>query len=293
MNKIAIITVTYNAAEYLSDFLNSLNLQENKNFKVFFVDNYSSDNTLELIKKYSKFEFEIISNQANFGVAKGNNIGIKKAMSENINWILLANNDITFDSNILLKFNEIIDIYDSEFSVFVPKIYDNSLPPRVWYSGGGFSLLKGNTGYHQKLFSKDSKVFNKHKKVAYSPTCFMLINSNVFDKVGYMDEKYFVYYDDTDFCWRLKKQNIPILYLGSISITHKIGSSTGGIDSDFTIKYSSRNRVYFLRKSIGWPTLIFFLPIFFLYYFNKYLLGSKNFYKFKLSIKGLIKGLTL
>ena len=61
MNKIAIITVTYNAAEYLSDFLNSLNLQENKNFKVFFVDNYSSDNTLELIKKYSKFEFEIIS----------------------------------------------------------------------------------------------------------------------------------------------------------------------------------------------------------------------------------------
>ena len=80
MNKIAIITVTYNAAEYLSDFLNSLNLQENKNFKVFFVDNYSSDNTLELIKKYSKFEFEIISNQANFGVAKGNNIGIKKAI---------------------------------------------------------------------------------------------------------------------------------------------------------------------------------------------------------------------
>ena len=78
MNKIAIITVTYNAAEYLSDFLNSLNLQENKNFKVFFVDNYSSDNTLELIKKYSKFEFEIISNQANFGVAKGITLESKK-----------------------------------------------------------------------------------------------------------------------------------------------------------------------------------------------------------------------
>ena len=292
MIKFAIITVTFNAEKYIQDFLDSLNSQNNKNFKVFFVDNNSVDNTKDIIIKNSNFEYELISNDENFGVAKGNNIGIKNAQSENIDWILLANNDTFFSSDTLLRLSESIKS-NTDYKAFVTKIYDNSRPPKVWYSGGNFSLFKGNTGYQENLFSVDNEVFNKNKEIKYSPTCFMLINSSVFNEIGLMDEKFFVYYDDTDFCWRLKKANISILYLGKIFVFHKIGSSTGGVDSDFTIRYSSRNRVYFLRKSMGIMPLFIFFPIFLIYYTYRYLIKFRNLNKFMISIKGLIRGLTL
>jgi hypothetical protein len=65
-----------------------------------------------------------------------------------------------------------------------------------------------------------------------------------------MDEQYFVYYDDTDFVWRLAQLGIRIRFVAAAVVLHKVSSSTGGGDSPFSVYYTNRNRVYFARKNL-------------------------------------------
>jgi hypothetical protein len=72
----------------------------------------------------------------------------------------------------------------------------------------------------------------------------------VFDDVGLMDEKYFVYWDDTDFCLRALRRGVPMFLLPELVLLHKVSSLTGGEESDFAIKYGVRNRLYYVRKHL-------------------------------------------
>jgi GT2 family glycosyltransferase len=88
----------------------------------------------------------------------------------------------------------------------------------------------------------------------------MFVDTEVFDKMGLMDEKYFVYVDDTDFIYRCVQNNISLWYDHTKTILHKVSSSTGGDDSPFYIYYSNRNKIYFVRKhyDLIFKTIAFF-----------------------------------
>jgi len=77
----------------------------------------------------------------------------------------------------------------------------------------------------------------------------MGIRASVFERIGLMDERYFVYYDDTDFVFRCLKHGLRLVYQGSAELRHKVSSSTGGGGSDFSIYYYNRNRLFFIRKN--------------------------------------------
>lgn len=94
----------------------------------------------------------------------------------------------------------------------------------------------------------DAAKYNVSLHCSYAPTCFMLIRKEVFDKVGLMDEKYFAYYDDTDFVLRAGKAGYRIFYEPSLFILHKVSAIAGG-ESPFYIYYSNRNKIYFIRKN--------------------------------------------
>ncbi|HQV60296.1 MAG TPA: hypothetical protein PLG08_05950, partial [Chitinophagaceae bacterium] len=79
-------------------------------------------------------------------------------------------------------------------------------------------------------------------------TCFMLVKKEVFEKVGFMDEKYFAYYDDTDFVLRATNRGYKIFYDPTLVILHKV-SSSAGTNSPFYVYYSNRNKLYFIRKN--------------------------------------------
>lgn len=69
-----------------------------------------------------------------------------------------------------------------------------------------------------------------------------------------MDEEYFVYWDDIDWMWRAKKAGVSLWYIGDAKLWHKVGSLTGGKESDFSIHYGARNMAYFLYKNTSWIT---------------------------------------
>ena len=214
----------------------------------------------------------LIKNTDNVGVAKGNNQGIELSLKNNCDYVLLLNNDIEFDDPGLISKMLSIARNRNE-KLIVPKIYffDSG---NIWCAGGDVSNWTGTTT-HRGEGEPDRGQYDTDGRVNYAPTCFMLIHKSVFEKIGMMDEKYFVYYDDTDFVWRANRSGFGIYYWAEGEVKHKVSSSTGGSASAFTTYYAQRNRLYFIRKNFGFSMKIISLC----YYFITRLLVWKLFSK--------------
>lgn len=258
--EIGIVTVLYNSESVLEDFFRTLNKQTYKNFILYLVDNNSTDMSVQRGKEYaSKVDFECkwLLQEENLGVAEGNNIGIKAALADGCNYILLSNNDIVLQDNTI---EMLLDgMLSMNASMAVPKIYYWNDPKRIWMAGGGFLWLQFTT-YHRGENELDSDLYDQQLEIEYAPTCFMLIEASLFSKIGFMNDLYFVYYDDTDFIWRaVKLQRYKLVYIPSARIQHKVSSCTGGSLSDFSIFYSKRNHLYFALKYCNGIHFIAFL----------------------------------
>ena len=230
--------------------------------------------------------YSIVANDDNRGVAAGNNQGIVKALDAGCEWILLLNNDTIFPPQL---FRHLVSACEAKkWRVVVPKMYFNFPPRAIWYGGGGFDSKKGYTGFHLGTEEVDVGQYDLQKTVDYAPTCCMLIHRTVFEQVGLMDESYFAYFDDTDFCWRLRKVGIPIGYAPGCPLIHKVGGSTGGTASVFYARLTARNRLYFLRKHFSRSAPVRWLAVFLPYYVYRYLLRTWNPRAFRASIAGTL-----
>ncbi|GHT23226.1 glycosyl transferase family 2 [Bacteroidia bacterium] len=267
--KIGIVTVLYNSASVLDDFFEALNKQTYKNFVLYVIDNASPDNSLckarELVKEVD-FSTTIIPELENWGIAKGNNIGIQRALAENCDYVLLANNDIVLEPTTIE--NLYYSMLAEGATMGVPKIYYYGTN-QIWAAGGNFVTWKAET-IHFGSLQEDQGQWDNPQVVNYSPTCFMLIDKQVFERVGMMDETYFVYYDDTDFVWRATmKGNEKLMYIPSSRLWHKESTSTGGNVSDFSTFYLHRNAIYFARKHFNLPRRLIVYSYHIAHYFLK------------------------
>lgn len=253
--KIGAVTITFNGEDVIDGFIDSINQQDYTNRILYVVDNYSKDQTISKIEKTSSLSDTcIIKNNFNNGVAGGNNQGIKRALEEGCEYIILINNDTEFEPTLFSKLYEISK--KTGYSVIVPKMMYYSEPDILWFAGGSFNKRMGYMNYHIGMGEKDMNQYGD-RLITYAPTCCALIHKSVFEDIGLMDEKYFVYFDDTDFWFRmLKDGRHKMFYFSDVHFFHKVGSLTkskkGTRDKftfgNFTIKYSTRNRVYYLRK---------------------------------------------
>jgi GT2 family glycosyltransferase len=270
---VGVVTVTFNSGTVLRGFMDSLLKQEHTEFVLYVVDNASSDHTLKVLSEYRDSRIVVVRNDTNVGVAEGNNIGIRAAIRDGCTSVLLINNDTVFDSDLLAKLAE--GLRKHGCGMIVPKILFFDQPDRIWSAGGYFSALRGSSG-HFGHGEKDEGKFDQPRAVNYNPTCCMLIEREAFDRVGLMDANYFVYCDDTDFCWRAHRAGIKLFYLPSARLLHKVASLTGGSESEFSIRYGVRNRVYFLLKNLSFWKNVFYLPTYQVYILVKYLLLQRR-----------------
>lgn len=245
--KIGIVTVLYNSEKVLDDFFDSLKRQTYKNFILYVIDNFSPDKSLEKARNLASecsFETKFIANKENYGVAKGNNQGIIYALHDGCDYVLLSNNDVVLEDDTIRLLCE--GLRETGADMAVPKIYLHD-SARLWCAGGKFSRLNDCT-VHFGYDKADGKRYSRIRRVAYAPTCFMLIDKSVFHDVGLMDEKYFVYYDDTDFVYRARKAHKRLFYIPEATMRHKESVCTGK-HSDFFYRYIYRNRIYFMSKT--------------------------------------------
>ena len=252
MDKIGIVTITYNSEKVLVPFIDCIVKQTYSNFILYVVDNNSSDNTCDLLSEIHDERVVLIKNQKNLGVAKGNNQGILKSIDDNCDQILLINNDVEFESKLLEKL--ILAQEKSNSSIISPKINYFSSKNKIWYAGSWFDKKRGFLPIHRGMGEIDYGQYNKVEQIEYSPTCCCLILKKVFEDVGLMDEDYFVYFDDTDFSYRiLNDGRHKMIYYPFIKFYHKVGSLTNSFDKkqyrgDFFIEQNISNHIFFLKK---------------------------------------------
>ncbi|WP_341313073.1 glycosyltransferase family 2 protein [Paraburkholderia sp. IMGN_8] len=251
--RVGVVTVLYQSDDVLEDFFASLKVQDGVLLKLYVIDNSATDSGSIMARELATLagiETEIVFNNANAGVARGNNQGIAMALADGCEYVLLANNDVDFlDPATIAKL--VAPISAGTTLASIPKIFYHGTN-RIWCAGGWFSPLKAITK-HVGDGVEDHGQFDRSAFTEYAPTCFMLLHKSVFDRVGMMDEKYFVYYDDADFVWRMNRQEIHLLYVPTSQVAHKVSFSTGGSESPFSLFYCTRNRIYFSRKNLGFP----------------------------------------
>lgn len=226
MKKLSITIVNYNAGEYLIKCLDSLKKVEKElEFDVYIIDNDSKDDSFERAQK--KFpEFIYIDNKANLGFGKAHNIALKRAKTP---YLLTLNPDCEVPKG-TLKF-----IYD-----FMEKNPDVGLStPKVEKADGsldiachrGFPTPKASFEYfflkNDRLYHLTDRNMNEIHEIDSAVGAFMFMRREVLQKVGYFDEDYFLYGEDIDMCFRIKKAGFKVMYIPDVKVLHVKGVSSG------------------------------------------------------------------
>lgn len=244
MNKsVYIILVNFNGAKDTIECIKSLNNISYENFKIVVVDNKSFDEDKLKLKETGE-DFHFIESDKNLGFAGGNNLGIKYAIDNKADFVLLLNNDTMVRDNFL---NELMKYTEKNVGIVGPKILYYPEVSKIWFAGGRINWFKF-IGEHYGEKQEDNGQFDKLKQVDFITGCCMLINCNVFEKVGLLPEGYFMYFEDVDFCVRVKELGYKLIYNPHSEIYHKVSISTGGEESPFIIQYANENRLKFMKK---------------------------------------------
>jgi GT2 family glycosyltransferase len=255
MDKIGLVTITYNSADVLQPFLDCVWQQTHNNLVLYVVDNASQDSTRYILEKENDSRLRIINNSTNFGVAKANNQGIESAIADGCDQVLIINNDVEFETTLIEKLLQVQA--KKSCSLVTPKMMYFDNPNHIWYAGSWFIKKKGYLPLHRGMKQLDEGQYDKIVEVEYAPTCCLLAKKEVFQDIGLMDEKYFVYFDDTDFSYRVWKDGRhKIFYYPDIKFYHKVGSLTKSFNKEeekifrgnFFIQQNTKNHIYFLKK---------------------------------------------
>jgi len=256
--KIGVVTITYNSGRVIRDFMHSLLAQTHRNFILYAVDNASSDDTVRQIAAYADSRVRLIVNDDNRGFAGANNQGIGEALADGCELVLMMNNDTEFEPELLDKLAAGLAEYQCD--MITPKILFHHDQRLIWSAGGGLHPRRGFSGFHHGYAERDRGQYDTPRLVDHAPGCCVLIRKEVFDRIGMMDNHYFTYVEDTDFSYRAMRAGLKLVYLPSATLLHKAHSLTGGLFSDFMMRYTTRNRIYFMLKHFGPWRGLYYVP---------------------------------
>jgi GT2 family glycosyltransferase len=236
--KVFVIVLNYNGKDCLSQCLNSVYQSDYPNFEVIVVDNASTDGSFEEARQ--KFQSaNLIRNNANLGFAAGNNIGIRYALEKFGDYVFLLNNDAILESETLSKL--VAQAEKNRLSISSPLIYKND---KIWFEGGKILWLMMRA-IHKKIKTSLNKPF----ATEYVTGCAMLINKKVFQAIGLFDEKFFLYYEDADFCTRAKRKGFDSYIIPSAKVIHREVSDS---ENPAKLYWLVLSGLIFFQKNTPW-----------------------------------------
>ncbi len=246
---IGIVLVNYNGAADTVQCIDSLKKMTYSNYRIIVADNGSSDNSLKILhEKKKEIDFELLELAENRGFSAGNNAGIRLALELGAEYVLLLNNDTLVDRDFLKRLMEAkADLPVS--SVVTSTILYADDKEKIWYAGGTYNLRTAKVS--QLGMGKGwQQLQEKALEVTFASGCCMCIPATVVRYVGLLDESYFLYEEDVDYCFRLWQKEIKIYYVPKAIIYHKVSSSTSTTRkmSGTTQYYMIRNKYFFIKK---------------------------------------------
>ena len=222
---VSIIIVNYNKKQDTIDCLKSLKNQTYKNFEILLVDNSSKYNSfLELKRELKQFkenlEIFLIRSEVNLYFAGGNNKALKKAKGE---YICLLNNDTIVLPDFIEKMVDFLE-KNPDAGMISPKIKVYKNKNYLWYAGAFVNLRKANVSVLRGRYELDpqNQKYNEIELTDYAAGTALFLKKEVIDKVGLLDEIFFMYFEETDWNLRAKKKGYKIYYVPTTIIYHNV-----------------------------------------------------------------------
>ena len=207
---LALITVNYHSRDLVDRLLRCLDAQTQKHFTITVIDN----------------------DEDNRGFAGGCNAGIRQALAQGAEWVLLINPDTTVEPDFIASLR-----VPAEPSIA-------GIPLRE----GGHVVAGGIVRWLRSTLSHTSDP----KKATYVIGAGMLIHREVFAKIGMLDERYFLYFEDADFSARARRAGVPVHFLSGPVIEHGVSQSTKSLGSAVLLRYHARNALLFNWNNGPW-----------------------------------------
>ncbi len=241
MKKVAVVILNYKVADLTIKCIRSVKQSSYEELLIIVIDNNSKDELPQLIKDFPEVVF--IENQRNLGYTGGNNVGIKEALDRKSEYIFILNPDTTIAKNTIKSLVEKSETFDAGISN--PKIYFGN-SNKIWFAGK--KLDTANVlGIHRGVNEQDLGQYDRDEEMEDATGAAMLVRREVFDTIGLFDERYFLYYEESDFVYRAKKAGFKVMYIPEAVVYHKNAQSTG-LGSTLQDYYITRNRMLFAAK---------------------------------------------
>jgi len=267
-SSIFIILLNYSGFEDTITCLQSLRKISYPSYNIVIVDNDSPDRSMEVIGSYLSFEcvdhvifnrpdkameyagklpfVTCIQSGRNGGYGHGNNIGIKYALAHNADYVLVLNNDTVVDPGFLEPLVAMCEA-DANIGIASAKIYFYDRPDVIWFNGGRFlpyTAKVEHVNFNEKDMGQGPIIEN-----TFISGCLWLVPRKIFETVGLINEEYFMYVEDLEYCQRVLAQGYSLKVCNNSNVWHKVGTSTGGRFSEFSIFWRTKNMHMFIAKS--------------------------------------------
>ena len=257
LTTVGVIITAWNQAEVTAECLDSLAAVSAPPLAIIVVDNGSDPPLRPLLQpRYPHVQF--LRNEENLGFAGGYNTGIRYALDQNLPYLFLLNNDTVVDPASVTALVTAVQ-QDPRLGLVMPKIYYAADPQRIWAAGANYRPILGELRDDWRG-QMDSAVAECPRLIQFAPFCAVLLPQSVVQTVGLLDETFFLYYEDLDYCQRLGRAGYTLQMIPTAKVWHKVSVSSGGWHSPlerFLIAQSSGR--YFRRYGAGWR-MMFVLP---------------------------------
>ena len=265
--KITIITLNYNGAENTIKLLNSLQNQTDRDFSVIVADNGSSDiqKLRDYIKDVEGHPPRLIENGVNLGFSGGCNVGMKEALKNGTDWLVLLNNDTWVESDFISRLRAVLEHPSGLVGLPIDE-GDGEIA-----MGGRLEWLSPTLSHNHGLLNHKQNARKRRKNVHYAIGGGMAIDSSALKKIGYFDENYFLYFEDTDLSMRAHEADVPIIFPAEPIVHHTGSTTTRKLGAPLLLRYHYRNALYFNFKNaplfykigaIFWSIIIFVKQLF-------------------------------
>jgi GT2 family glycosyltransferase len=243
---VAIIILNWNNAADSLACLDPVSRLAYDNYEVILVDNGSADGTVRAVREHYP-AVTVLENPENLGFAGGNNVGIRYALARGSDLICILNNDVIVTPDFLRPLAAVCQD-QAQVGAVTPLLADMANPERVWALGAALDWRTATTTRLHAGEAIQTHLTRGPFEVGIAPGAALLFKREVIARVGLLDEKFFLYYEETDWCLRLRRAGYRILAVPASLVWHKV-SATLGQTSPLVGYYMARNQLRFIGRN--------------------------------------------
>jgi GT2 family glycosyltransferase len=247
---VMILTLNWNRPADTLACLASAAAQTHPNCLLMVVDNGSSDDSLAQIGRAYPSAL-IIASPRNLGFAAGANLGLRAALEQGADYVFLVNNDTFFAADCVAQ---LLARAAPGLGLLSPLIYYADPPTLPWSLGGRLNPITyemdgDRPGERAAALARAERQGGLRRDLI--PFCAALLSRAALERVGLLDERFFMYYEDMDYSLRLRQAGLGILLVPAAKLWHKVSLSSGGSDSPGERYWMARSSVLYFRKHVA------------------------------------------